>query len=70
MNYLSLALLEKEVKDNPRIKRISERNLRISEPASLVYKGPPDQGPDEMQRIRDLLRKIIRRRIASEGDKV
>ena len=55
VNDLSLALLGEGIKDNPGSGKISDRNVRISEPPRLLYKGPADNGPPEMKWITGLL---------------
>ena len=59
LNDLSLALLGEEIRYNPRSKKISDRTVRISNPARLVYKGPVDGGPSEMQWIIGLLSNVF-----------
>ncbi len=59
VNDLSLALLGEPIKDNPGSKKASERNVRISDPARLIYKGSPDNGPQEMRWITDPLQKMF-----------
>ena len=56
---LSLALLGEPVKDSPGSKKASERSVRISDPARLIYKGPADNGPSEMKWITRLLWKMF-----------
>ncbi|MHB8561624.1 MAG: recombinase family protein [Thermoplasmataceae archaeon] len=59
VNDLSLALLGEPIKDNPGSKKPSERKVRISDPARLIYKGSPDNGPPEMKWITLLLQKMF-----------
>ncbi|MEM4068151.1 MAG: hypothetical protein QXV17_14970 [Candidatus Micrarchaeaceae archaeon] len=62
VNDLSLSLLGEEIKENPRSKKIRERNVKLSDPARLIYRGFPDSGPTEMQWVVNLLEKIFRGR--------
>ncbi len=55
VNDLSLALLGEGIKDNPGSGKTSDRNVRISDPPRLVYRGPSDNGPEEMKWITGLL---------------
>ena len=55
VNDLSMALLGEGIKDNPGSGKISDRNVRMSDPPRLLYKGPADNGPLEMKWITDLL---------------
>ena len=55
VNDLSMALLGEGIKDNPGSGKISDRNVRMSEPPRLVYRGPADNGPPEMKWITGLL---------------
>ena len=55
VNDLSLALLGEGIKDNPGPGKISDRNVRASEPPRLLYKGTADNGPPEMKWITGLL---------------
>ena len=59
VNDLSLALLGEPIKDNPESKKASERKVRISDPSRLIYKGSPDNGPQEMKWITGLLQKMF-----------
>ena len=59
VNDLSLALLGESIKNNPGSKKASERKVRMSDPARLIYKGPPDNGPPEMKWITGLLHNMF-----------
>ena len=54
-----MALLGEGIKDNPGSGKISDRNVRISDPPRLLYKGPADNGPAEMKRITGLLYNML-----------
>ena len=45
VNDLSMALLGEGIKDNPISGKISDRKVRISEPARLEYRGSADKSP-------------------------
>ncbi|MCL4359104.1 MAG: WYL domain-containing protein [Candidatus Thermoplasmatota archaeon] len=59
INDLSMALLGEGIKDKAGSGKISDRNVRMSDPPRLVYKGPVDNGPSEMKWITDLLYNIF-----------
>ena len=59
VNDLSLALLGEGIKENPGSGKISDRNVRMSEPPRLVYRGPANNGPEEMKWITGLLYRMF-----------
>ena len=60
VNDLSLTLLGEEIPGRQHSEKTSERKVRISKPAKLMYKGSPDSGPEEMQWITDLLASLFK----------
>ena len=58
-NDLSMALLGEGIKDNPGSKKASDRKVRMSDPPRLVYRGPANNGPEEMKWITGLLYRMF-----------
>ena len=58
INKLSITLLGEPLKEQ-KGKRVSERNVVIRSPSKLVYKGPSDRGPTEVQWMVGFLSRIF-----------
>ncbi|MEM3455348.1 MAG: hypothetical protein QXT72_02170 [Candidatus Micrarchaeia archaeon] len=60
VNDFSLSLFEKEIKENPGLKKIRERNVKLNDPARLIYRRFLDYGLTEMQWVVNFREKIFR----------
>ena len=55
VNDLSIALLGEALTESAVNKKSSERKVSLSPPPKLIYKGPPDHGPEALEWMMKLL---------------
>ncbi len=59
VNELSVALLGEGIPEQQRSTRTGERKIRLSPPSRLIYRGPPDQGPQELAWVIGLMKRLF-----------
>jgi hypothetical protein len=59
VNDLSVALLGESIPEQQRSGKVSERKVRLSPPSRLVYRGPPDSGPQELGWVIGLMKRLF-----------